>query len=186
MLDEEESEAYGWHTTTTDAGRALIHKGGDSFLYTSQNYYYPGDDITMIWLVNDNRQRWRSLLNRSLSQLIHGEPISTPAAVKSSSGDEYEKITGHYVSKDSGEVSIRPEGDLIIVSGGHLAVPVMLYVNRHGRYTGLNGRTGNWIEVTADQVPGDKAKLEFTESGQSWHYFSPSRFDPGTHQPKKQ
>lgn len=75
MLDSSEEESYGWHVDKDTAGRNRIHKGGDSLEYTSQIIYYPDRDITITWMVNNNRNRWRTILRDGLVAWVHGENI---------------------------------------------------------------------------------------------------------------
>lgn len=75
MLDSTEEESYGWHVDTDSMGRNRIHKGGDSLEYTSQILYYPDSDITITWMVNNNRNRWRTILRDGLVAWVYDERI---------------------------------------------------------------------------------------------------------------
>ncbi|GFZ82951.1 hypothetical protein GCM10011403_28090 [Pseudohongiella nitratireducens] len=75
MLDPTEEESYGWHVDTDSMGRNRVHKGGDSLEYTSQILYYPDSDITITWMVNNNRNRWRTILRDGLVAWVYDERI---------------------------------------------------------------------------------------------------------------
>lgn len=163
MLDAQEIEAYGWHVTTTSEGRTLIHKGGDTVLYTSQILYYPENDSTIVWLLNDNRQRWRTALNRLLSRVAWGEPISVPDAVDPEAGDSDPDIVGDHETDDGKGISINSYDGQLVIHAGQLSTPALLFQNGKGKYTGLNGRSGNWFSLRSERLPDGRVSLKLTQ-----------------------
>lgn len=172
LLDADETETYGWHVTTTSAGRNLIHKGGDSVLYTSQVLYYPDEDVTIVWLVNDNSQRWRTLLNRSLSDLAFGEPVAPPPPVKVISEDALRLLAGRYQAADGLRLEIRLAEKVLLADGGGLARTVILFANGGGRFTGFDGRSGESVGVVYRQDANAAAGLTLTAAGAAIEYLT--------------
>lgn len=170
LLNTSEIEAYGWHSTMTKEGRPIIHKGGDSGLYTSQILFYPQDDITIIWLINDNRQRWRTVLNRSLSNLMSGQSVNVPEPIVTGQEADFGGISGTYKSNGGTAITIGPEGADLLASGDALATAVMLFPNGDAKYTGLDGRAGNWVEMSFKNNP-DGVVLDVLAAGETVRYF---------------
>ena len=68
--DPPSDECFGWHVyPRTDHMPARIEKGGGSAEFSSQIIYFPETDILIIWANNNLEKRWRSQLNRVLSEI---------------------------------------------------------------------------------------------------------------------
>jgi CubicO group peptidase (beta-lactamase class C family) len=152
LFDATETEAYGWHDQLI-GGRRLIHKGGQTRWFASQVLYYPDEDLIIVWALNDNRQRWRTLLNRGLSAIFLGDDIELPVPVEADA-EALARITGLYRTSNGESVRFRIASDShgMYVDGDTVCLPgdVLVFPAGENRFFGFDGRDGAPVMIQTD------------------------------------
>lgn len=142
--DITEREAYGWHWSLDRRnGRPVFDKGGDTRTFQAQVLYYPHDDVAIVWAYNDNRRRWRTLLNEGISRIALEEPNPwSPPEVINTDPQAYSAVSRRYRASDGTAYEVRFKDRYLYLVSDDKTIPheVMYFPTARNVFTGLASR----------------------------------------------